>query len=51
MGGCGFESQQRMMDGHIFALYCCKNVSSLFKEIKNNRKEAQDSPFYHKYDL
>ena len=40
--GCGFESQNRILDGHFFTFICCK---SLFEKTKLNKKEAGNDPF------
>ena len=42
---CGFESQRRILDGHFFALICCKNFIVCVKSSKINEKEAEVGPF------
>ena len=42
---CGFESQRRILDGHFFALICCKNCIVCVKSSKINEKEAEVGPF------
>ena len=41
--GLGLESQYRILDGHFFTLYYCKNF--VWKRPKINQKEPGDSPF------
>ena len=43
--GCEFESQHQILDGHFFALICCKNCIDCLKRPKMNEKEAEDGPF------
>ena len=48
-GGCGFESQCRLLDGHFFTLIWCKLYwLFLWKRLKINEKETGDGPFFKK---
>ena len=49
--GCGFESQRCILDGHFFALICCKNCIVCLKRPKINEKEAGVDPFLKRYLL
>ena len=40
-----FESRHRILDGHFFALICCKNSIVCLKRPKINEKEAGVGPF------
>ena len=45
--GRGFESQCRILDGHIFTLICCKFVLMFVgKGPKTNKKRGRDGPFF-----
>ena len=48
--GSGFESQRRIIDGHldIFTLIRCKNCILCLKKPKINEKEAGVGPFCKK---
>ena len=37
MGGCGFESQHRILDGLLFTFICCK-MYCLFEKTKKTKK-------------
>ena len=41
-----FESHRHILDGHFFALICCKNCIVCLKRPKINEKEAQVGPFF-----
>ena len=41
--GCGFESQQHILDGHFSHIFVVKIV--VFEKTKINEKEAGDGPF------
>ena len=43
--GCGFESRHRLLDGHFFTYFCCKNCNVCLKRPKINEKEAGVGPF------
>ena len=36
--GCGFESRHHILDGHFFALICCKNCIVSLKRPKLTKK-------------
>ena len=39
--GCEFETQHRILDGHLFTIICCKNcIDVCLKKTENNEKEA-----------
>ena len=44
--GHGFESLRDILDGHFFALICCKNCIVRLKRLKINEKEAEVGPFF-----
>ena len=45
--GRGFESPNRILDGHFFTYVCCKNCYYVcLKRLKINEKEAGVGPFY-----
>ena len=46
--GHGFESLRDILDGHFFALICCKNCIVRLKRLKINEKEAEVGPFFIK---
>ena len=41
----GFESRDRILDGHFFTYICCKNCNVCLKRPKINEKEAGVGPF------
>ena len=41
MGGCGFQSQHRILNGHLFTLICCKKCSVCLKKTENKLKVAR----------
>ena len=43
--GCGFESWHRTLDGHFFALICCKNCIVCLKRPKRNEKNRPELIF------
>ena len=49
--GRGFESQCHILDGHFFALICCKNCIFCLKKTKINEKEAGVAPFFKKTNV
>ena len=46
--GHGFESWHRILDGHFFTYYCCKNCNVCLKRPKINEIEAGVGPFFLK---
>ena len=44
--GHGFKSLHRILDGHFFTYYCCKNCNVCLKRPKINEKEAGVGPFF-----
>ena len=47
--GCGFESWQRILDGHFFTYICCKNYNDVcLKRPELNEKEAGLAHFFKK---
>ena len=48
--GCGFESQRRILDGHFFALICCKNCIICLKRPKINKKRPRLAKFIDKIE-
>ena len=40
--GCGFESQQQILDGHFFTFKCSKNCNVCLKRTENKQKEVGD---------
>ena len=42
--GCEFESQHQILDGHFFALICCKIWIVCLKRPKINEKDAEAVP-------
>ena len=44
----GFESRHRILDGHFFTYYCCKNCNVCLKRPKINEKEAGIGPLFLK---
>ena len=46
--GRRFESWHRILDGHFFTYYCCKNCNVCLKRPKMNEKEAGVGPFFLK---
>ena len=49
--GCGFESRRHRLEGHFFALICCKKIIVCLKRPKMNQKDARVGPFltYNSY--
>ena len=43
--GCGLKSRCHILNGHFFALICCKNCIVCLKRPKINEKEARVGPF------
>ena len=48
---CGFESQNRILDGQFLALYCHKDCNVCLKRPKVNEKEARDGPFKERIEI
>ena len=45
--GCGFESWNRILNGHFFTLICCKICDDVcLKRPKINENEAGVVPFF-----
>ena len=42
---CEFESWHRILDGHFFTYFCCKNCNVCLKRQKINEIEAGAGPF------
>ena len=38
--GCEFESWRCILDGHVFAMICCKNCIFCLKRSRINEKET-----------
>ena len=49
--GYEFESQHRILDGHLFTLICCKNCIICLKRSIINEKVAGVGPFFKKSAL
>ena len=46
--GRGFKSRRLILDGHFFALICCKHCIVCLKRPKINEKEGGVGPFFKK---
>ena len=45
---CEFQSQYRILDGHIFIVICRKKLTGWFEKTKNKLKIGRDGPFFLK---